>query len=298
MSLGLRLERPLVLFDLEGTGPDPKTARIIQIAMKIFEPNGTYEVHYTYIDPTVPIPKVRFFLDHGLTDELIEKGCARCGRTAEEHPSPEACEKWRRIPKFEEVAQPLFRRLQGVDFAGYNLKRYDLPLIREEFARLNLTLDYSKANVICGFRLWQVLEPRTLTDAVEKYGEGEKLDNAHNALADVLGTEIALRGMLRQPNVPQNVDELGHLLFPRDPNQIDEAGKFKFIDGVACFNFGKHKGKPMKTDIGYLKWMLKPESEFNRETKSIVQKAVDGAFPVYEPPEDESADDPADSPVI
>jgi len=280
MSLGIKLERPLVLFDLEATGPNPMKDRVFQIALKVYNVDDTSEVHYTYINPEVSIPRQPFFEERGYTDELISAGCARCGHNVENHPSAN-CDKWRRIPRFCEVAKPLFAKFSGADFAGYNVKRFDLPLIKEEFARCDFTFDYSKAHVVCGLRLWQVLEPRTLSDAVERWGN-QKLEGAHDAMADVLGTELALRGMLSQPNVPQTLDKLGPLLFPVDPTQIDDSGKFKFINGVACFNFGKLKGQPMNTDLGYLKWML--NGDFSTDVKRIAREAIEGRIPA--PPAD------------
>jgi len=279
MSLGLRLERPLVLFDLEATGSNPMKDRVFQIALKVYNLDGTEEEHYTYINPEVSIPRQPFFEERGYTDELITAGCARCGHNADKHPS-EACPKWRPIPRFCEVAKPLFTTFVGADFAGYNLKRFDLPLIKEEFARCEMAFDYSKASVICGLRLWQILEPRTLSDAVEHWG-GRKIENAHDAMADVRGTELALQGMLRQPNLPQTVTELGELLFPRDTCQIDDSGKFRFINGRACFNFGKLKGQRMDSDPGYLKWML--NGDFSADVKRIVRDALEGKLPSAPP---------------
>ena len=275
MNLGLKLERPLILFDLEATGQNPLKDRIFQIALKIYNVDGTEQVHHTYINPDVSIPRQPFFEERGYTDELISVGCARCGHSAERHPT-ETCDKWRRIPRFCEVAKPLHAQFVGADFAGYNLKRFDLPLIKEEFTRCQLPFDYGKANIICGLRLWQILEPRTLTDAVQRWG-GEALKNAHDAMADVLGTELALEGMLHEPNVPKNITELGALLFPKDPDQIDDSFKFKFINGVPCFNFGKLKGQRMDSDFGYLKWML--NGDFSSDVKQIVRDALEGRLP-------------------
>jgi len=276
MNLGLKLERPLILFDLEATGKSPIKDRVFQIALKIYNVDGTEEVHATYINPDVSIPRQPFFEERGYTDELITVGCARCGHKEELHPSAK-CDKWRRIPRFCEVAKPLHSKFVDADFAGYNVKNFDLPLIKEEFARCKLPFDYSKAAIICGLRLWQVLEPRTLADAVEHWG-GRKLDNAHDAMADVLGTELVLEGMLHEPNVPKNVDELSALLFPRDPDQIDDSNKFKFINGVACFNFGKLKGQRMDCDPGYLKWIL--NGDFSTNVKDIVREALEGRLPI------------------
>ena len=280
MSLGLTLERPLVLFDLEATGPNAMKDRIFQIALKIYGVNGEEESHHTYINPEVPIPRILFFEERGYTDEMIETGCARCGLKEGVHPT-ETCEKWKRIPRFCEISKPLYAKFKDADFAGYNLKNYDLPLIKEEFSRCDLAFDFSKANILCGLRLWQVLRPRTLGDAVEHW-VGRKLENAHSAMADVLGTEAVLRSMLREPNVPQSMEKLGQLLYPADPNQIDSTGKFIFFNKIPCFNFGKNKGQPLASDPGYLSWILK--GDFSSEVKTIAREALDGRYPVFREP--------------
>jgi DNA polymerase-3 subunit epsilon len=91
---------------------------------------------------------------------------------------------------------------------------------------------------------------------------------------------IALRGMFKvRPDLPRTMPELQELLYPRDPNQIDWERKFVFINGVPCLNFGTSKGKPMKDNVGFLRWILK--NDFSAEVKRIAKEAIEGRYPEY-----------------
>lgn len=277
-ELPLEIVRPAVNLDLESTGGDPKTARIVQISLEVFLPDGSVEHHWSMINPEIEIPESSSKV-HGITNELLRTVCAKCKKVEGDHPN-EVCDRFRLAPKFSQIAKFLIVKLQDVDFIGYNHRRFDLPLLEEEFRRVDIVFNWQSAAVIDVFRLWQILEPRTLSDAVEKYGDGEKLEGAHDARNDTRGTMIALRGMLQaRPDLPRKIEELGALCFPPDPNRIDFDGKFVFIGGVPCFNFGKHKGQPMKSNKGYLQWML--DGQFSEDTKQYVRDALNGKYPEY-----------------
>lgn len=279
MQFPLKLDRPAVNLDLESTSGDPRTARIVQISLEIYRPDGSYEEHWSLIDPGVTIPEDSSKV-HGITEELIRTGCSRCKRVESDHPNPE-CTKFRKAPKFGQIAKSLYENLRDSDYIGYNHRRFDMTLLEEEFRRADIDFDWSNARTIDVFRLWQIIEPRTLTDAVKKYGDGATLEGAHDARNDVRGTMIALRGMLNaHPDLPKTVDALGELLFPHDPNRIDRDGKFVFINRVPCFNFGMHKGKPLRGNDGYLKWIL--NGQFSEDTKSYARAALNGKFPEFQ----------------
>lgn len=275
------LSRNLILFDLETTGTNPVTARAVSLGMRIYKPDGVVQDYRTLINPGIPIPPDAAAV-HGITDEIIQRGCARCWQFANVHPNGEDCPEWKPVPMFKDIAANLHRGFCAeVDFAGYNI-RYDLRVTVEEFGRCQLTFDWSQANLVDAQRIWQLLEPRTLSDCVEHFA-GRKMEGAHDAMADVRGTEAALEGQFRHHRaniLPRDVSELHELCWPRDPNAIDTEGKFRFMEGVPCFNFGKHKDKPMKNHIDYLAWMYGPKGSFSTEIKRICDEALAGKFPV------------------
>jgi DNA polymerase-3 subunit epsilon len=264
----LDLVRPLVLFDLETTGVDPDTARIVQYAHRVYKPNTDSAQNYvTLVNPEIPIP-ADATESHGITNEKVNQP---------------------RVPRFRDIAQSLARGFADVDFAGYNVRAYDLKVITAEFRRCNIIFDYSGAYILDGLHLWRYLESRTLTDAVGYFG-GHSHEGAHDAYEDVVGTEAALAGQLagrRSPEyllrkaaelrLPRTVKELHELCFPRDPDAIDADGKFKFIGGVPCFAFGKHKGRPLYSALDYLQWML--NGTFEPDTKRVAREVLAGNLP-------------------
>lgn len=275
----LQLTRPLVLFDLETTGKDPATARACSLAMRVHRPNSTEVVSYqTLVNPTISIPKEAVDV-HGISDEIIQRGCARCWQFADVHPNGEDCLAWKPVPRFKDLANRLYTGFKDADFGGYNV-RYDLRVAQEEFNRCGLPFDYSTSSLIDALRIWQILEPRSLEDAVEHF-LGRKMSGAHNAAVDIESTETVLIAQLtrhlKSSILPRNMKELGELIFPRDPTWIDSEGKFRFIGDVPCFNFGKWSGKPMRDHKDYIAWMF--GGNFTAEVKKICDEALAGRFP-------------------
>jgi DNA polymerase-3 subunit epsilon len=272
----LNITRPLIVLDLETTGVDPEVDHICQIGFRVHRPDTTQVDEYvSLVDPLMPIP-AESTEAHGITDEMIATCCAKCKRPRDLHPF-ENCSFPKPVPRFLDLAESLYRGFTGADFAGYSV-RFDVRCVIAEMFRCNLHLDVSTTAVIDSLRAWQHLEPRTLGDAVERF-TGQRHVDAHDAMADVIGAENTLIGQLtnhpRSTDLPRDPQALHTLLWP---NNIDIEGKFVFNRrGVACINFGKHKGQPMADCISYLHWMAR--SSFSPATQRIVKDALAGRFP-------------------
>ncbi len=288
----LKLERPLITFDYETTGVDTSTCRAVSLAMKVHKPDGGLQYYKTLINPEMSIPEGASNV-HKITDETIRLGCARCWGPAEGHPS-EKCDRFRPVPRFRDIAPTLMKGFVDADFCGYNVQ-FDLKVSVAEFARAGLTFDYSKAAIIDPMVIWRILEPRHLSDAVERFGGGEGATilnekgetvpfrmNAHDAMTDVEGTEVALIGQLtkhpKSDRIPRTPREIHELCFPRDPNALDPDGKFVFIDDQLCFGFGKHKGRPVLSQLGYVEWMR--GADFTIHVKQVCEQILAGDIPV------------------
>jgi DNA polymerase-3 subunit epsilon len=274
----LQLERQLTLFDLETTGTDPQTARIVQFGMFVYYPGEPEPVRYhTLVEPDVDIP-VEASNAHGITRAILEHGCAKCRAPKEVHPIDE-CTEWKPIPRWADLAPRIHKGFSESDFAGYNI-RYDLQVIAAEMERCGLQFDYSTAYIVDALRLWHILEPRTLSDAVQHFTKQAHV-GAHGAIEDVVGTELVLiqqfTSHARSEILPRTLKELHTLCFPRNPEWIDSEGKFMWIAGKACFNFGKHKGRPVHAETGYLRWML--NGGFSVEVKTLINEWLAGNWP-------------------
>ena len=120
----LELKNPLVFFDLETTGTNIVSDRIVEIAYHKVSPNGREETKTIRINPGMPIPKSSSDI-HGITDADV----ADC-------------------PTFKEVAKEIVRDIEGCDLAGYNSNRFDIPLLAEELLRADVDIDLMKRKFV------------------------------------------------------------------------------------------------------------------------------------------------------
>ena len=279
----LNLKRPLLVFDLETTSSDPEVARICQFAFMLFKPSGEVSSYATLVDPLVEIPKAASAV-HGITDEIIKFGCAKCRRPLNEHVelrdsdiAPTIIDhEFKPVPQFRHLGPRIATGFAGCDLSGYNVQ-FDIDVMERHLLReCNLLLDLDGVAIIDPNGLWRVQEPRNLSAAYEKF-TGKKAENAHDALADVRMTVESLIGQLQLwTTVPREVDKLHLHIWP---DRIDYSGKFVFDQyGEPCFGFGKHRGKPMRMHVDYLRWMSR-QGNWSSPVTRIVKEALEGRFP-------------------
>jgi DNA polymerase-3 subunit epsilon len=230
----LELERPLAFFDLETTGIDPQSDRIVEISVLRVEPEGGRETRTRRLNPERPIPPEATAV-HGIRDEDV-----------------------REEPTFRQIARSLLEFLEGVDLAGFNVRRFDLPLLDREFMDCGLDLRVAERRVIDAMVIFHRMERRDLSAAVRFY-LGRELEGAHGAEADIEATAEVLDAQLeRYPELPRSVEELDRWA-KRNPDEIDSSGKFRLVEGEVVFAFGKHQGRPLReiarAERSYLEWL-------------------------------------------
>ena len=250
----LQLTRPIVCFDLETTGIDPATDRIVEISILRVEPDGARQVRTRRINPGRPIPEGATAV-HGISDEDVADA-----------------------PPFRQVAKGLLELLDGADLAGFNVARFDIPLLDREFRDCGLKPGLDQRRVVDSMTIFHRMEPRDLSAATRFY-LGREHTGAHGAEADVAASFEILEAQLeRYEDLPDGVDALDAWIRRVPDNAADQSGKFVKENGRVVFNFGKHKGKPL-ADIAasapdYLKWIL--GSDFPDDAKRFVREALDG----------------------
>jgi len=268
-SRRLVLTRPLVFFDLETTGVDALNDRIVEVSLlKMFPPgpDGTAPepiVRTRRVNPGMPIPPGATAV-HGITDADV------------------AAE-----PPFEKIARSLFDLLQDCDFAGFGVRKFDLPLLSAEFTRAGLAFDYRTRHCIDGKDIFHSRERRDLTAAYALYCGGE-LKSAHSAEADMLASRDVILGQLeRYDDLPTDVAGLATVGAPAaDPDAYDGEGKLKWIGDEVVINFGKSRGKALRAlaasedGRGLLNWIL--QKDFGADVKTAVRNALAGRFPTRE----------------
>jgi len=249
MLVNLSLDRPLAVIDLETTGTDLKTDRIVEISVLKIGPDGERTHRTRRLNPGRPIPPEATAV-HGITDADV------AGE-----------------PRFEQVADALLAFLDGCDLCGFNLKRFDLRILYGEVLRAGRKLVLEGRAIIDPMEIYHRQQPRDLAAAVRTY-LGRDHQGGHSAAADVLATAEVLDAMVAcYPELPRSVAGL-HQHFV-DADRIDSDGFFRRVEREVRFLKGRHRGSSLAavaaSDPGYLEWML--GQDFFADTKQIVRQA-------------------------
>ena len=250
----LSLARPLAFFDLETTGTDPSRDKIVEIAVVRVDPGGGREIRTRRINPERPIPPDATAI-HGIRDEDVKDE-----------------------PTFRQVARGLLDLLADADLAGFNVHRFDVPLLDREFRDCGMDLALSGRRVVDAMTIFHRKEPRDLSAAV-RFFLGREHAGAHGAEADVLASLDVLEAQLaRYPDLPRSVEALNAWAYPVPAGAVDRTGKFVLREGEIVFAFGKQRGKALRevarAQRDYLEWILK--QDFPDDARQIVAKALRG----------------------
>jgi len=243
----LNLRNPIIFLDLETTGIDVSSDRIVEISMVKVQPDGARDVKTRRINPGIPIPAAATAIHH-ITDEDV-KDC----------------------PSFGQIARSLAQYMEGCDLGGYNSNKFDIPILAEEFLRAGIDVDLKKRKMIDVQNIFHQKEQRTLVAAYKFYCEKD-LTEAHSAEADTLATyEVLLAQLDRYPDLRNDVEFLAD--YSARSRFVDYAGRIVLVDkDVEVFNFGKHKGRPVaevfRTEPSYYTWIM--EGDFPQYTKKVV----------------------------
>ncbi len=245
--MNLNLKRPLVFLDIEATGLNIGSDRIVEIALLKISVNGKKDSKVFRINPTIPIPDEVSKI-HGIYD----KDVASC-------------------PTFCDLSKELNSFIGGCDLAGYNSNKFDIPMLIEEFTRCDIHFDLSSRKLIDVQNIFHKMEQRTLAAAYLFYCN-KSLVNAHTAEADTNATFEVLTSQLEKYETLKNdVDFLSQ--FSSINKNVDLAGRIVFNEkGDEVFNFGKYKGRLVNdvftTEPSYYDWMMK--GDFATNTKTVI----------------------------
>jgi DNA polymerase-3 subunit epsilon len=243
----LNLNRPICFFDLETTGTNVATDRIVEMAILKVHPNGNTESKSWLINPEMPIP-AEVTAIHGITDEQVANE-----------------------PTFKQRSREIQQFIQGCDLAGFNSNRFDIPLLAEELLRAELDFDMKNTVAVDVQTIFHKMEKRTLGAAYTFYC-GKNLTDAHSAVADTQATyEVLLAQLERYPELENDVKSLA--AFSTHSEFVDFAGFIrKDKSGTPVFGFGKHKDRKvtevLEAEPGYFGWLL--NADFPRYTKKVL----------------------------
>jgi DNA polymerase-3 subunit epsilon len=253
--LELKLKRPIVFIDLETTGINVSSDRIVEISALKISPNGKEQWMTTLVNPEMPIP-AKVTAIHGISDSDVTGA-----------------------PTFREIAKNVATFLEGCDLAGYNAMKFDIPVLAEEFLRTNVDFNFRKRKYVDVQIIFYKKEQRTLAAAYQFYCNRE-LENAHSANADAAATYEVLKAQLdTYPDLENDIEKLSE--FSAFNNNVDFAGRIILDEnGIETFNFGKHKGRAVeevfREEPAYYSWMM--NGDFPLYTKKILTEIKLRAF--------------------
>jgi len=246
--MNLKLEKPIVFFDLETTGLQIATDRIVEIAILKILPNGSKESKSWLINPTIHIPKEVTAI-HGISDKEVENA-----------------------PTFKKVALEILETIDNCDLAGYNSNKFDIPILAEEFLRAGIDFNMKNRQAVDVQNIFHKLEQRTLTAAYKFYC-GKDLQGAHSAKIDTNATyEVLLAQINKYQQLENNIDFLAEFS-EREGKFADLAGFIRFNkEGEEILSFGKYRNTTLKeiwkSNPGYFSWIN--QAEFPLYTKNIM----------------------------
>jgi DNA polymerase-3 subunit epsilon len=256
----LQLKNPLIFLDLETTGINVASDRIVEIALLKIHADGSEEERVVRINPEMPIPEKATQI-HGISNEDVKNA-----------------------PVFREVAKNFAKFMEGCDLAGFNSNRFDIPLLAEEFLRADVDIDFKKRKFVDVQAIFHKMEKRTLSAAYKFYCQKD-LSDAHQALADARATFEVLCAQLdlyqdtdfedsngkKSKPIVNDVEKLAE--FSSWDRNLDYIGRIVLDDnGEALFNFGKNKGLPVEKVLleqpGYYSWIM--NGDFPLYTKKVL----------------------------
>ncbi len=252
--MNISLKKPLAIFDLETTGTNVTSDRIVEIAIIKVNTDGTEEKYLKRVNPEMPIP-IEVSEIHGIYEKDIADA-----------------------PTFLQIAAEVVAFIGDADLAGYNSNKFDIPVLAEELMRAKSTFDVSNRQFVDVQNIFHKMEQRTLSAAYKFYCNKE-IENAHNAMYDAEATWDVLKAQIeRYDQLEGNVDFLSNFSKAGNNNLLDFAGRLAINDkGEAIYNFGKHKNKTIKvvakTEPGYYGWML--DADFPLYTKQCLRKEME-----------------------
>ncbi|MBF0522333.1 MAG: 3'-5' exoribonuclease [Candidatus Omnitrophica bacterium] len=257
----MKIDKTIVVLDLETTGTWIEKDKIIEIAMIKLFVDGRTENYEKKINPQMPIPPAVTELT-GITNEDV--------KTA---------------PIFKEVAKEILDFIADADLAGFNVERFDLPVLERELIQAGQSFNWKIRKIYDAQKVYHVKEKRDLTAAYKFYCDKD-LENAHSALADTQAVlEILKAQVHKYGQGSDSIKELDQFDYKTNAEFYDEDRKIRWWNGKLYMMFGKYARQyslqdVAKKDPGYLEWIL--SADFSEEVKILMEDALKGKFPTQE----------------
>lgn len=256
----LALHRPIIFLDIQTTGPDRRTARIVRLSTLRIEPDGSEGFRFHLINPMSPIsPGATAF--HGIADEDV----------ADAKP-------------FAAYAASLSRHLEGCDLAGFGVRRFHLKVLKREFEYAGIEFNLDERTVVDAMEIYHRLEPRDFEAAYRRFVGGD-VSRPLDGESTIDAARSIISGQLRlNPELPRDPVSLASWATREDDsNFIDDQGRFTLSDeGDPIINFGRYRGHTLydmsELHPDYLQWIANDDSFTDRQ-REIAADAAEGIMP-------------------
>jgi len=254
----MKITNPLVVFDLETTGTWVEKDKIVEIGMVKLMPDSTRQDYVKRVNPGIPIPiNVSRIID--ITDNDVKDA-----------------------PPFKEIAKEVIEFIGEADLGGFNIQRFDLPVLERELLEAGFNFHWKERNIYDAQKVYHVHEKRDLMAAYQLYCNKE-LTNAHTALGDAEATvEIFESQIKKYGEEAKGIESLKDFDYEQSSAYFDAERKFCWWNGNLYPAFGKYRRKKhikdiVKHDRSYLEWIF--GADFNNEIKTMIGDALRGVFP-------------------
>jgi DNA polymerase-3 subunit epsilon len=270
----------LGIFDVETTGLDVKTERVVEFGAAIRD-SGSWARRSSKINPGIPIPKGASDV-HGITDERVAGA-----------------------ETFAQVWPRILDLLSGCQLAGYNVLHYDLPLLAAETERHGVqALSPDGVLDVMVFVNWRLRGGgRKLVDVASRFEIYPVGGKAHSAAVDCQMTGDVLLAMVDAGMIPETVDEAlaeQKRLAPIINAEYARWGAFLYRDrdnNRLRMGAGKHVGMLLaEVPKSYLQFCLQKFKDLAPDTAVAFKAAVDGR--VGEEFQEQIPGVPAERPVV
>lgn len=250
-------DRPIAFIDVETTGLNVSSDRIVELTILKIHPDGKEELKSHRINPGIPISAEATDI-HGITDRDV----------ADE-------------PHFQQYSHSICAFLNGCDIGGFGVKRFDLRILEAEFRRASVKFSRRGRRIIDALIIYHRLHPRDLAAAYKEYC-GNDLEKAHTSGGDARAAAEILEAQLRiHTELPKDIDGLCEFCDGEETNWVDAEGRFIWLEDEVTFNFGQYKGHSLKSvlsmDEGYIEWLA--GAGLSLEINEIARNALNGNFP-------------------